>query len=33
MTNLPLANKTLTPNLTLRSAIKEWEERQAGGGR
>jgi hypothetical protein len=27
MTNLPLAHTNLTPNLTLRSAIKEWQER------
>ena len=32
MTNLPLAHSGLTPNLVLRSAIKEWQERRRSGG-
>jgi hypothetical protein len=33
MTNLPLASMALTPNLALRSAIKEWQQRQAAAAR
>eukprot|EP00879_Flechtneria_rotunda_P018522 GHRR01019435.1.p1 GENE.GHRR01019435.1~~GHRR01019435.1.p1 ORF type:complete len:420 (+),score=137.92 GHRR01019435.1:571-1830(+) len=29
MTNLPLAHTGLTPNLALRSAIKEWQDKQS----
>jgi hypothetical protein len=30
MTNLPLQHTQLTPNLALRSAIKEWLDRHPG---
>lgn len=31
MTNLPLSNMSLTPNLALRSAIKDWQDKQQQG--
>lgn len=33
MTNLPLSDSRLTPNLALRSAIKEWQDRHSGNRR
>ena len=30
MTNLPLSHTLLTPNLGLRSAVKEWLDRHPG---
>jgi hypothetical protein len=33
MTNLPLAHSGLTANLGLRSAIREWQDKQQGARR
>lgn len=32
MTNLPLQHSAFTPNITIRSAIQEWQEQQHRGG-